>query len=268
MLKTKEEVIEWLHANTFLSDESQTTINPDLTIDVDGSIRVHYFGVALSSTRLPVKFGEITGSFDCSSIKLSSLIGSPKRVNGDFDCGDNQLSSLEGAPQQVDGRFLCNWNQLSSLEGSPQSVGGFFDCSNNRLTTLTGSPKAVGGYFDCRGNKLLSLQGAPDSVGGDFYSNKNPLHSIGVIETQIGNGKSFICSPVLEFASSARINIERDYQVDSTAFNSKITELKRIREEKALLEAQLAKLVEPYDRAKEGPLPSQKANKPKMKHKI
>lgn len=268
MLKTKEEITEWLHANTSLSDESEITINPDLTIDVDGSIRVQYFGLALSSTTFPVKFGEITGSFDCSSIKLRSLIGSPNRVNGDFDCGDNLLSSLEGAPKQVDGRFLCNWNQLASLEGAPQSVDGFFDCSNNRLTTLTGSPKSVGRYFDCRGNKLLSLEGAPDSVGGGFYAHKNPLQTIGKIETQIGGGQYFICAPVLEFTSSARVDSEGDYQVYSTAFNSKVAELKIIREEKALLEAQLAKLVEPYDREKEGPLPSEKANKPKMKHKI
>lgn len=267
MLKTKEEITEWLHANTSLSDESEITINPDLTVDVDGSIKVQYFGMALSSTTFPVKFGEITGSFDCSSIKLSSLRGSPNQVNGDFDCGDNLLSSLEGAPQQVDGRFHCNWNQLTSLEGSPEKVGGVFDCSNNRLISLGGAPLEIGDSFACNSNELKNLDGAPRKIGFHFYCFINPLEALGVIDTHIGG--EFMCNPFTEVENLDKfIDDEGKYTVKGQAFNNVVQERRLIREEKALLEAQLAKLVEPYDREKEGPLPSEKANKPRMKHKI
>jgi len=137
-----------------------------------------------------IKFGKVSGNFNCSWNKLTSLKGAPQEVGGgfychyskltslegapqkvgvDFDCSYNRLTSLEGAPQKVSSNFSCIGNKLTSLKGAPQEVGGMFHCSENKLTSLEGAPQEVGGGFDCSYNKLTSLKGAPQKVGGRFY---------------------------------------------------------------------------------------------------
>ena len=108
------------------------TINTDGSIDVDGNVNLSRKGL----TKLPLKFGNVTGYFYCYN---------------------NQLTTLEGSPKEVGGYFYCSYNQLTTLEGSPKEVGGNFYCDNNKLTSLKGGPIKVGGGFDCRNNKLPKL---------------------------------------------------------------------------------------------------------------
>ena len=129
------------------------TINKDGTVDVDGD-------VDLNSSRLiklPLKFG---------------------KVSGYFNCYDNQLTTLEGGPQSVGGYFCCSHNKLISLEGGPQSVGGYFDCMINRLITLEGCPQSVGGYFNCSFNYLKDFYGFPEFFDGFVYFGSNPVSEI------------------------------------------------------------------------------------------
>jgi hypothetical protein len=126
------------------------TINPDGGVDVNGD-------VDLSNKRLkslPLKFGRVSGSFDCIY---------------------NQLTTLEGAPTEVGVDFYCSYNQLTTLEGAPKEVGGYFSCNNNQLTTLEGAPKEVGEGFYCSYNKLTTLEGAPKEVGDNVWCDNNPL---------------------------------------------------------------------------------------------
>ena len=125
------------------------TINPDGTVDVNGDVNLYEKGL----TKLPLKFGYVSGEFDCSYNQLTSLEGSPKKVGGGFYCGYNKLVTLEGAPKEVGGYFDCRYNQLTSLVGAPEEVM-YFNCSNNQLTSLEGAPMEVGGYFHCDGNPL------------------------------------------------------------------------------------------------------------------
>ena len=120
----------------------------------------------------------VKGDFYCSDNQLTSLEGSPQKVDGDFICSCNKLTSLEGAPQRVGGGFYCSINQLTSLEGAPKEVGGKFDCSYNQLTSLEGAPQTVGGDFNCYENRLTTLEGAPQSVGGYFRCYNNQLTSL------------------------------------------------------------------------------------------
>lgn len=217
----------------------------------------------LRMLKLPVNFGHVTGSFICSRNKLTTLLGAPASVGGSFLCAANNLSSLEGAPDRVGGDFLCGSNKLTTLEGSPdsvggdfncfnnnittlngspKSVGGIFNCGNNELTTLEGSPKVVGGHFVCQDNQLTSLQGAPQYVHGDFVCHRNPLQQIGAIDTQIGIEQTFISAPLVEFSSTSNIDSDGDYRIEATVFNLKIAELKRIREERNLLELSIDKV--------------------------
>jgi hypothetical protein len=108
---------------------------------------------------------DVQGLFHCSGHGLKSLGGIRfGTVTGNFDCRTNQLTTLEGAPRTVEGNFWCNWNQLTTLEGAPRTVEGNFDCYSNKLTTLEGAPQKVGGDFDCYSKKLTTLEGAPQTV--------------------------------------------------------------------------------------------------------
>ena len=128
------------------------TINPDGSIDVDGS-------VILSSellTIIPLKFGTVTRDFDCYNNKLTSLEGSPKSVGGDFECSGNKLTSLEYVPESVGGDFNCHSNQLTSLEGLPEIVG-YINCRHNQIKDFRGVPEFFEGYFYCEGNPIEEI---------------------------------------------------------------------------------------------------------------
>jgi hypothetical protein len=122
-------------------------------VNVTGDVEIR---PGLEMYQLPVKFGKVSGNFNCSHNQLTSLVGAPQSVGG-FYCSDNQLTSLVGAPQSVGGNFSCHNNQLTSLEGAPQSVGGYFNCNNNQLTSLDGAPQSVGGWFYCTWSSTLPL---------------------------------------------------------------------------------------------------------------
>jgi len=162
--------------------------NDDLSIDVNGDVSLHSRGL----TKLPIKFRNVSGSFNCSHNILTSLDGCPKMIGGNFYCSFNNLTSLLGSPKKVGGGFLCVGNKLTSLLGSPKKVGVFFDCSNNNLTSLVGGPETVGGDFYCYDNELTSLKGGPKTVGGNFDCNDNKLTSL----EGIGDVKGIIKSDI------------------------------------------------------------------------
>ena len=129
------------------------TIKDDGTVDVDGSVYLDYCKL----TELPLKFGTVTGWFNCSR---------------------NLLTTLEGSPKVVYGSFTCNNNRLTSLEEGPENVGFEFVCSMNKLTTLKGCPKSIGGDFYCNKNNLTNIDFIPDIIKGDFHCRKNPISSM------------------------------------------------------------------------------------------
>ena len=145
-MKLDLEQIEWLNICT----EGTWKLNPDTgLVDIDGS-------------------------FDCSEQGLTDFKGVRfGTVSGYFDCDGNRLTSLVGSPESVGGDFFCSYNQLSSLDGAPESVEGYFYCYSNQLTSLVGAPVEVGGHFICSYNQLISLEGAPESIGGNIYCSEN-----------------------------------------------------------------------------------------------
>lgn len=165
--KTKEVVREVLSILDI--DESRCTINPDLTVDIEGNIDISNRNLVC----IPVDFRKVTGHFMCSNNKLRSLEGAPISVNG-FDCSHNNLSSLAYAPKEVRGPFLCSGNKaITSLEGCPDSVGGPFQCNDCSIKSLKGSPKNIGSFFDCSENNINSFIGAPEKVVEEFVCEYN-----------------------------------------------------------------------------------------------
>jgi hypothetical protein len=108
------------------------TINSDGLVDVNGDVDLS----SESLTKLPLKFGKVTGYFDCYDNQLTTLEGGPKEVGGNFNCRDNKLATLEGSPREVGGDFYCNNNNLTSLEGGPREVGGGFYCGDNPIYSI------------------------------------------------------------------------------------------------------------------------------------
>ena len=129
------------------------TINEDSTIDVDGNVYINNKRL----TKLPLKFGKVSGGFYCS---------------------DNQLKSLSGAPLSVGGGFNCSSNQLKSLSGSPLSVGGNFYCDSNQLKSLDGISGKISGGIYCENNQLRDVKGVKDGWLGEFSVVENPVQEI------------------------------------------------------------------------------------------
>jgi hypothetical protein len=97
------------------------TINPDGSIDVNGSVNLS--GRVL--TELPLRFNKVTGSFNCGYNKLTTLKGSPKWV-GSFNCSVNKLTSLEFSPDYVGGHFWCKYNNLTDNYCDTEIGGNFY----------------------------------------------------------------------------------------------------------------------------------------------
>ena len=125
------------------------TINSDGTINVDGDVYLNSW----SLTKIPFKFGKVTGYFDCSSNNLTSLVGCPKEVEEYFDCSDNKLQDLIGGPQDVGSDYYCYNNKLESLEGCAGDIGDDLNCRNNKLEMLDCS-SVINGNIYCIVNRF------------------------------------------------------------------------------------------------------------------
>ena len=71
-------------------------------IDVKGDVVIENY----QEVELPfyIKFGEIKGNFTCSSSKLLSMSGFPRKVSNDFTCKDcPNITSLTGMPTYIGG---------------------------------------------------------------------------------------------------------------------------------------------------------------------
>jgi hypothetical protein len=148
------------------------TLNTDNSIDVEGNVVIS----SLNLTEMPVKFGKVSGDFNCSVNKLTSLEHCPV-VTGNFNCSDNLLTSLEHAPITVTGYFDCSINKLTSLIHGPITVTRDFSCSNNLLTSLEGCPITVSGDFYFANNKFPKhLQKKIDDFKGTWQELINMKH--------------------------------------------------------------------------------------------
>lgn len=112
-------------------------------------------------TKFPFKVNEVKGDFRCTTNKLTSLVGGPKKVLGDYICVNNQLTSLAGAPSFVQGTFDVSNNKLTSLKGLSLNKVTNFICSANQLTSLKGSPRIVTNFVCSDNTSLISLEGGP-----------------------------------------------------------------------------------------------------------
>ena len=69
----------------------------------------------LKLSKIPIKFGRVSGYFHCLGNSLITLDGSPSYVGGYFVCRKNRLISFEGAPSYVGLDFYCNGNPIHEV---------------------------------------------------------------------------------------------------------------------------------------------------------
>ncbi len=169
--KTREETQAWL-------DEMGVTgytIHDDLLVDVKARVIITYKNL----TRIPVRFGVVSGDFYCQDNQLTSLVGCPiSCIN--FDCDNNDLTDLTGAPDKCE-FFRCDWNRLISLSGAPSKCGTF-SCDNNQLTNLIGAPRECEAMW-CRDNHLASLDGVSGSCMRVYCYGNPDLHDTSAAPT-------------------------------------------------------------------------------------
>jgi hypothetical protein len=108
------------------------TINSEGLVDVNGDVNLYMFGL----TKLPLRFGYVSGHFLCPDNKLTNLEGCPLVVGGHFNCNDNKLTDLEGSPKSVGGSFFCRHNNITSLRFAPEEVDGIVRVLPNPISDI------------------------------------------------------------------------------------------------------------------------------------
>ena len=196
-LNTKEDILAWLKAYDMNGDLSIYTITDTLKVNAKGNVHLNTYRQPQIQS-LPVQFGTVKGDFIIQGGGLTTLEGSPRRVEGVFDCSGNSLRTLEHSPSyafrfdcshneitdlaklatDIRQSFNCSYNQLGSLKGMPGQINFDFDCSHNLLTTLSDCASYVKGKFDCSHNLLESLELGPREVGQDYLCQNNRLTTL------------------------------------------------------------------------------------------
>ena len=123
----------------------------------------------LINGHLPIKFGEVTGSFTIIGGKdLIDLEGMPTRIGRDLRITRNNLKSLKGCPREINGLFMLHHcDSLVNLQGGPRRVEGDMLINECRgLQSLKGGPRAVCKTFTIQlCPKLNDAEGLPQYIG-------------------------------------------------------------------------------------------------------
>lgn len=175
------------------------TIRPDGIVDVGTHVRFH----GGDFPHFPVQFGNIQGDFSCSTATITSLQGAPLYVKGDFSCmGCPNLTSMVGSPRRVDGSANFVDSPVVSLEGVPEHIGKQLGLHDTSIYNLHGIDKLVKymRFFSCNDgtsqvlgllliNGLIRVQVGPKAVDdiltkylgtGDILSAQDELIDAGL----------------------------------------------------------------------------------------
>ena len=101
---------------------------------------------------------------------------------GDFYCTNNMITSLEGSPEKIDGEFNCSYNKLTTLEYCPKEVG-LFRVESNPLIDLVDIPEKINKFLSCRYTPICSIFNIVDT---EFL---NAFNTFKVIKDNVVNLK-------------------------------------------------------------------------------
>lgn len=231
MFTNQEDIRKWLHS----IDIKFYSIRENNIVDVQQQVRI-----TKKLTELPIQFGVIHGSFNCSGVGLITLKGCPEKVTDFFNCDNNQLTSLQYCPKEVGEYFSCNYNKLESLLYAPEYINESFYCDNNNLTSLKHGPKYVRDSFTCNNNHLINLIGCPSEIGGDLSCIYNKLTSFEGFPDSIDGFLFFSYNNIPEeqlvyFNTVVGEDIENNFDMEKEEFLFKVSKMKEIKREKEAL---------------------------------
>jgi hypothetical protein len=146
MLNTEAEIKAWLD---LMGVENYTininTTNHEFSVNVNGDVNLAFEGL----TYLPVCFDIVSGYFDCSNNKLTSLKGSPVVTGKDFDCSNNQITELNES-KMIEGSLLCTKNPIQISYNIDIKVNNFeHECNQPeyRIEAFRDDYMEVGGFY-------------------------------------------------------------------------------------------------------------------------
>lgn len=122
-------IVEWLES----AGIKNYTVKKDMTVDVYGDVDIS----RMELEYIPVQFGVISGTFDCSNNKIKNLSGAPNTVGKSFFCSHNEIISLSLGPKLVGVAYDCGCNNLLNLVGLPQKLEAL-SVRDNPLKTFEG----------------------------------------------------------------------------------------------------------------------------------
>ena len=85
-------------------------VQSDGKVDVMGDVDITYRRLEI----LPIKFGNISGNFDCSNNRLRDLKNCPEFVDGIFNCGSNYIENIDNLPKKIGQHLYLNNNKITS----------------------------------------------------------------------------------------------------------------------------------------------------------
>jgi hypothetical protein len=135
----QQAIKQWLERH----DITNYKIDPATgVVDVDGDVDLDIDTI----TKLPVKFGVVSGSFDIGGSMLDTLEGCPKIVGRTFNCSYTEITSFAGGPEQVGAGYIAEGlTQLTTLKGLPRVVPTVLNLSGtSRITNLEGISERIG----------------------------------------------------------------------------------------------------------------------------
>jgi len=97
---------------------------------------------------------DVTGDFKMTLTETPSILDVAQfgKVSGFFNVSGNRLTSLEGCPKTVGGLFSCSFNKITDLQHGPEKVGGNYDAQKCKLTSIKGIAKEIGGTLHLEKN--------------------------------------------------------------------------------------------------------------------
>ncbi len=150
-------------------------VRQDGKVDVDGRVLLYESGLK----EIPVKFGNVSGDFNCRSNYLRNLKNCPDFVGGDFTCSNNLINTLDFLPKKIEGKFLCRDNKLESIKNLENCyIGGEVYLRSNYINSLEGAPKRIFGDFDISWNNITNLKGCPEYIDGSLLLFNNEIETL------------------------------------------------------------------------------------------
>lgn len=123
LLTNKIEIQSWLDS----MDIKNYVIHDNLVVDVNGDVKLNRKSMDSQTFLLkflPVKFGQINGSFQVANHQLSSFENFPHFVKYELNIYNNEFTTLNGMPSYIGHRFVCGDNLFTSLDGLDGTIKG------------------------------------------------------------------------------------------------------------------------------------------------